>query len=158
MDEKLEALARCMDHTIPTAERVYQHHKEKSLHDPASLIRKVMGLSSAQQWEEYAKFTSSKSAVDPPVVRKQPHRAAKLATPTVVQPNLAAVPLGPQTTPTGSTSARPVPAIPPIVLHRTDDRGWAIHDDTESPQDAEEEMDVNIILGIERFLFPIRFI
>ena len=111
-----------------------------------------------KQWEEYAKFTSSKSAVDPPVVRKQPHRAAKLATPTVVQPNLAAVPLGPQTTPTGSASARPVQAIPPIVLHRTDDRGWAIHDDTESPQDAEEEMDVNIILGIERFLFPIRFI
>ena len=82
-----------------------------------------------RQWEEYSKFTTSKSKVDKPVTRTQPMRAAKLALPTAVQPDRAVIT---ESTPTGVAAPLPDQTVPPLTLRRASDGGWNVTDPTES--------------------------
>ena len=118
-----------------------------------------------RQWEDYSRFTSNRTAVDRPVLRRQPVRSAKLALPTVLQPSAAPN----NAAPLDQSGAALAPVVLPTTLQKTDG-GWEIQNtrvDSGGPSDqsdhldtenGEKDMDIDVILELENATFPIRFI
>ena len=48
--EELRSLARAMDHSVKTAERVYQHNKQQLINDNTKIIEFVLELNGRDNW------------------------------------------------------------------------------------------------------------
>ena len=48
--EELKSLARAMDHSVKTAERVYQHNKQQLINDNTKIIESVLELNGRDNW------------------------------------------------------------------------------------------------------------